>query len=545
MNEKGSIEKKKMTWWKALLYKWKKEKEKKKKEIEQIRIWQMQNYGKYYSKPKVVLLTVLGLFLGLLGTKTNTSTKKVELEKPNTYKEIQKDIEIIEEKKFKIVKVKEEIKPSLTPSEIIQKKEIIQTIIEEIKPIKEKYKEVELPRESKVIAQNMVAVENIKELVKETNLLAEETLTKGDTLLSQKKEDLQDLALVKETTPNKVTKGAISPKENQKVNDLLEKKEYKELKETIEKTNDILLLNECALKLNKLLEKTEDPILKEKYLKQLKKIEEKLQLQKQEEVSIVSSLLTSAAIGVAAVASKGKKSGKEIDKETEIKEHASIGLSPGRQVKEQNGIEKQIIKRTEDDLAEILFMEALICNSIKRHRREVKKFKKRVEKLKLQEKHKTIMSGIRHYLQRVIRLSFSLFPLSIFKNKKIGFLTSTILVNNNIRNMRNAVSKVEVPYIELDKIAKKIKDAEEEMDYARYICYDSLDQISSLKNEFMEQVGYSASPEIESVMKQMETLEKMLKARTEQIQKGSEHLQNVKEKQKQKVKKLETIYDKI
>lgn len=577
MNEKGLKEQKKQSWWILFLKKRKKEKEEKKKQEEQIRLWQQQHYGKSYSKPQIFFLTILGFFLNLFSVKTKKST--IDIQKIDTAKKINQDILFLEEKAEMVKQIKRELKQTNKPQQIVEKKQVLEKVLLEVKPLKEKYKQVQIPKEEKVIPKNVVALEKVQQKIEEVNTLTRETLETSNQLLKQKKETLENTHLIKEMEQKQVRSGEIPLKENKQVKaiveeetykkikktvaetndatlleeslhqlekmvqqtDSLEKKEkyekeirkikdkkYKNIKKTIEETSDYITLEECLKQLEKMTEQTDSLEEKEKYLKEIKKIKAKVHPKENELMkTAVKTVLASTVIA-------------EVIQKVEEKEEPKKQKEKPEKKKEEKKkeVQKQT-KRTEEDLNEILLMETLIYNKIKEQKREIKHFKEKLNSLQQIEKKPYFLRKIMQYVNHAIRLTFSLFPFAIFKNKKIGFLTSAIMVNNNIRSMRNAVGNNQVPYIEFNKIANKIKKSEEELEHAKYICYDSLDQIIHLKNEFLSEMNYETSPEIEAVLKQMNTLESMIISRTKELGKTNEQLWQVKVSSKQKIKKME------
>lgn len=474
----------------------KKEEEKKKKE--EIRIWQLNNYGKYYSKPKVVLLTVVGLFFGLFEKKKET--KEIKLNKIET-----KDI-------------------------LIKDDSNIELLIEEIKEIEKEINEIKEIKEEN-IKEVKDKVTSIKE---KTNKINEKTNTYRKTynneFIRQSPRVIPEVAVLYEKNNKKID---VIEENVTNIKKEVEKKESKILEIETEKKQKEELLETNKLKTVEELEKeklTEEEI--NKYLKENMTKEEAL---------IVASILNSVNENKSEEIDK-----KEIKKENDNKEKINeTEKSKKEELKKENVQKKEkVFKRTENDLAEIRLMETLIYNNLKKQRKEIEKYRKKIEKLDVITKKKGFLSHVMLSIRNVTRLVFSLFPLSLFKNKKLGLLTSAIFVNNSIRNMRNSVNKVTIPYIEYDKIAYTLRKEEKETESAIMICYDSLEQIEKLKEEFLLEVGYEKSEEIDKILKSIGQLEKMVESRAKELDKTYNKIQNVKGEGKQKIKRLEDMYDK-
>ena len=148
-NQKGSLKDRIRSWQLFLRYKKeqrKKLKELKKKQKKEIKEKQLLSTGKYYSKPKVFGLTILGLFLGLFEPKTKDKKTNIELEIINLELKLNKktididdvkkieqiDKELAQEKYFALgkntKKIDSYIKRVATLKENIKKEEIIEII---------------------------------------------------------------------------------------------------------------------------------------------------------------------------------------------------------------------------------------------------------------------------------------------------------------------------------------------------------------------------------------------------------------------------------
>lgn len=527
MSEKGSIKDRLKAWWIVLLERKRKKKEREKKEKERMIAWQKKHGVRIYSKPEVFVLTCVGLLTGLFGG--SRIKDKVEYKNPKktifTCKQDKKELENI---LSNIKKIEKDINQTRFLKQTDTYNQTIQEQRKKIKQIQKKYEDFTSEKKalpSVVVAvtdvisfSNQVEKENgkieqeIRQIQKKLQKQKENTILKKSVLVKEKEskqifvrqpvkpktkaeltvqifaKDLEKDPLVETITKSpfskKVTGVTLPKKENPKVKQILENHKFETLKEKIKQT--------------------EDPILLKQYIEKVKVMNQKG----------YSSFRCELLEGVA------------LSKIEEL------------------DTKSKFCKRTEDDLAEIVLMEALILNNIKKQKKELKKFRKKIASLQVSQKSKGFMGGLQFFMNRTIKVVFSLFPLAMFKNKKIGLLTSAVLVNNNIRNMRNAIGKVNLPYIEYQNIASTIRKSEKETEHTKLVCEDSLRQVSELKKEFLEAMGYQNSPEIESLLKEMNQLEKMIESRTQELQKVSEDLKVAKTQNKHKIKKLEGIYGK-
>ncbi len=99
-----------------------------------------------------------------------------------------------------------------------------------------------------------------------------------------------------------------------------------------------------------------------------------------------------------------------------------------------------------------------ISEDIKNANIEISKIRNLVNRVNGQLRDKALYNGIYTFVTSTSKLSFSMFPSVLFKNKNIGTLVSSILVNNRIKLVRNLIleEKKEISYIEYVSIEKQI-----------------------------------------------------------------------------------------
>ena len=471
MNKGNNLEKNKINFL-SKIYKNKEKKEKLKKEKEEIRAWQLKNYGKYYSKPKVIYLSFIGFFLGV------AEYKIINLSKSSTTKILKEDENILDDLQNQIIEIKEDVKKESKPARLIINKEKLITINNNIIEVETKYKNIE--KDEKIIPINGTLSEKNTKKIDNLKKINEEEIINTNKKINYQKEHFINVS-VKKDKKTKTTKDKINKKEREVVLDVLLSMSVDSIVKKIEDEKDILVLEDYIVKLDD-------------YENQTKKV-------------------------------------KNIDK---IKNTKKIAIKKIELIEESN---KKV--RTEDDLAEILLMETLVYNQLKKQSKEVKKLKEKIQNLEPVAKQKNIVLKLTNFISKGIKLAFSLFPVVFFKNRKIGLLTSSILINNNIRNMRNSINEVEMPYIEVSKITRGLKKAEDELQYTNTVCYDSKEQLSKLKEECIENLDeYSLD-----IINEIDKLDKMISSRIEELEKTNKNIKENKEKlnEKVKIKKIEKV----
>lgn len=566
----------------------KKEEEKRKKE--EIRLWQLNNYGKYYSKPKIVFLTIIGLLFGTL--EKSSKKEEIKLEKIETKNILLKDKIEIEKEIKKITCLEKEIS-DIKSENIDDKNKLkkINTIKEKLNNFNDKcsnyqkkYNKEIIKKVPKVIPELAISYEKNIEKVNELNekrIIINNSLNEEEKKIKEQietKNNLLNDELKLKDILEKLENLEKSFDSNEKINVLEEKlfnietefKVYQERYEFFKNANPNILIiyNKIKQKIDKIKEKIKK--LKEKIAEKKGAIKEDVTLDKIEELSkielneeeknnyLLDNLTKEESLIVASILNEINKKEKDTNKKEDNlknqnnkKQEEQNNISQIKQEekndeKQKNKDVKKINKgfRTEEDLAEIRLMETLIYNNLKKQKKEIEKYKKRIEQLDFIHKKRSFFDHILFSIRNISRLVFSLFPLSVFKNKKLGILTSAIFVNNSIRNMRNSVRNIEIPYIEYNKIANLLRKEEKETESAIMICYDSLDQIEEFKKEFLLEVSFEDSKEALEILNSVNKLEKMVEARAKELDKAYNNIQNVKEKGKQKIKKLEDLYNK-
>lgn len=546
----GIIEKLK---WKIeeFIKKRKNEKEKKKKELEEIRLWQRTHGVRSYSKPQVFLFTILGLFVGVFETKANSKNKEpvLNMKNPKAVSVMQEDEKKITEIVLRVQVIEEEIEKEKEVSKIISYQEELKEKKKKIKEVKEKYPEIEYNSKTipAVLKEAVIAQSLIKKAIQKTNEVIERASQRGREIVVEEKkkeeEKLQKLKIEKKENDLKVQKATKTMVEWEEDSATKKEEGKRKSKVTNEESLDhtqilsvagvisasTLVASAVIVKKEetKILGKKEKKEVNQKLVKiQLEKIEEKI---KETKDPILLEECTRKLQEI-----------KEKEEEKEIKEKCEE-LQKLAEIKKEELKPKKAV-RTENDLAEILYMEALIHNHIRNQKKEIRKFQKRISKLEPIQKRVGFLGGIKSFLSKSIQLTFSLFPIALFKNKKLGLLTSAVLVNNSIRSMRNAMNRVQIPYVEYEKIAETIRESKLETEKTQMLCYDSLEQISYLKADFLREVGYDMSPDVAEILKEMDQLEKMIESRTKELEKVNGVLVMASQKSKQKIKRMEDMY---
>ena len=115
------------------------------------------------------------------------------------------------------------------------------------------------------------------------------------------------------------------------------------------------------------------------------------------------------------------------------------------------------------------------------------------------------------------------------------FATGLFIISNSIRNMRKLITTEEVvEYIPSNNYINAIKTNLNSFDLIEYMMEDSLDQISNLKNDYINQFGeYSNTDIFQKNLKKINSYQYKLKNKQNQFIKEKEKMnKNLKENQK-------------
>lgn len=134
---------------------------------------------------------------------------------------------------------------------------------------------------------------------------------------------------------------------------------------------------------------------------------------------------------------------------------------------------------------DIHLVESSIEENLSNTHKEIDKLKTIVNLTSPKIRKKTFYSGIVNFLNNTVTLSNTMFPIVLFKNQLVGFLTSSILINNRIRTMRKVITSKNknLSYIEYRDIIKKLDTKIGCLTNIQTVLGDTLKQIEKLEYE--------------------------------------------------------------
>ena len=134
---------------------------------------------------------------------------------------------------------------------------------------------------------------------------------------------------------------------------------------------------------------------------------------------------------------------------------------------------------------DIHLVESSIEENLNNTHKEIDKLKTIVNLTSPKIRKKTFYSGIVNFLNNTVTLSNTMFPIVLFKNQLVGFLTSSILINNRIRTIRKVITSKNknLSYIEYRDIIKKLDSKIGCLTNIQTVLGDTLKQIEKLEYE--------------------------------------------------------------
>jgi len=238
-----------------------------------------------------------------------------------------------------------------------------------------------------------------------------------------------------------------------------------------------------------------------------------------------------------------KKCNLAIEKIKQYKEHqynkTNITNSQTKIIKDETKelkkeIEKEKKNKKDNDIDGIDIAIAAIEKDIERQKKVVTELEESLNGLPAFEIKSRRLNIFDNLLNNVIKLSMSLMPFKIIKNRKIGMLVTGHMINNNIRTMRNVISNdAHIDYLTLFMQTKKNLDIS--LQYER-IFNDSLYQVSKLKEEYMKHYGYVKNADTIKIFNKLNQLEIVISEELDRIHNVERNISKVKKIGKYKIR---------
>lgn len=543
----------------------KKEKEllKKKKQEEQARIKaeQIRLYGKSYSKPKVFILTIVGLLLGLITPKN--SKKKIE-EKLNIIEKEQKQIFLRLEQDKDIQEIYRSIDNTYQKLEDLKKDYKRKIIINSFNPLeKDKILNKIDSKQKELIVINEICHNKAKQENKIVNNFTNKeskkeapsiSLDKNKTI-SSNKVGISNTNANADINSNNIKNVAVNKKDNTLLstiktmnNNIKEySKEFDYWKNKV--TNEELYntLFEYEFKVKQLLKEykkmLEDyNLLKEQYniesLEDILDIDiiDKFELRKNEK-TILNKIDACEKLLVTIENKKQLLSSKiNIDKNKKEKPKTTIDNVLKREEKKNKPKIEEEKKELKEQFDDVYLANKMIINNIIEERRIIQKISRKIGSQTPVVRKKTVFTYAKRFTGSILNFGFSLLPFRYFRNRRLGTLVSSIMLNNSLRTTRKilTINTYQENYLLYNSIINEIKTNEDYISKTYDVCLNSLSQIQNIK-EYLN-VNYSMSMEYDAELlefnRQLDSLSNTLLGQINSLQNISNNYKDLHQKVK-------------
>ena len=171
---------------------------------------------------------------------------------------------------------------------------------------------------------------------------------------------------------------------------------------------------------------------------------------------------------------------------------------------------------------DIHLVESSIEENLNNTHKEIDKLKTIVNLTSPKIRKKTFYSGIVNFLNNTVTLSNTMFPIVLFKNQLVGFLTSSILINNRIRTIRKVITSKNknLSYIEYRDIIKKLDSKIGCLTNIQTVLGDTLKQIEKLEYEIESeyQEDFEEYKETTDMYRKLDILKEQITPKKQEIE---------------------------
>ena len=225
------------------------------------------------------------------------------------------------------------------------------------------------------------------------------------------------------------------------------------------------------------------------------------------------------------------------DSKTKLEENKEIE----RLFPEEKGKEKMPEKQTisKEEMLDYVMMSKMIDENIKKNKEKVESLKKEMQAIEPMLQKQKFLGKLKILANGFTKSMLSLLPIKLFKNKTIGILTSSVLINNSIRSMRNTMRREEyyLEYLNYERVNNKITSTISDMDKIYYICEDSLEQISNFRRELLSK--YEMNEDLDIILNEISSIEINVMKKMNSLENAKQNISKTGEEVKQKILKKE------
>lgn len=146
------------------------------------------------------------------------------------------------------------------------------------------------------------------------------------------------------------------------------------------------------------------------------------------------------------------------------------------------------LKQINVNVEEIKKINEYLEKEINKQHLQISKLKLIIAKTEKKLKRPTILMNIKTMLGNSVKICMGLLPISLFKNKLVGGLVSSFMLNNSIRGIRNLVNEEQIEYA---KLLSNINNQKDLIFHTRLVYEDALTQIEFLKYDLLSRFSFT------------------------------------------------------
>lgn len=200
-------------------------------------------------------------------------------------------------------------------------------------------------------------------------------------------------------------------------------------------------------------------------------------------------------------------------------------------IKEEEEKKTKKLKQKNINVEEINKINEYLEKEIKKQHLQISKLKLIIAKTENKLKRPTVLMNIKNMLGNSIKICMGLLPLSLFKNKLVGGLVSSFMLNNSIRGIRNLINEEQIEYA---KLLSNINNQKDLIFHTRLVYEDALTQIEFLKYDLLSSFSFT---DLKDIFHKLYEIGEELKQKNKMLSNLEIELEEQYDKTREKVKR--------
>ena len=230
----------------------------------------------------------------------------------------------------------------------------------------------------------------------------------------------------------------------------------------------------------------------------------------------------------------------------EYKETKKVGSNIEEIKKDQTNI-KVTFHKNKEDINKIKETSEEVTDELKKEEQIIEDMYKEAAYFEKVTKTEFEYSGYGKMFSSLLKIAGGILTLPFTGSKIFGVALGNTMINRGLKTLNKGLEvkqKVVTDYKYTD-IAHKISEVKDKVEYTNLIISDNLNEISKLKENFKKYIEYNkVLPEYESMLENVNKLEEKLRLQQEKISNMDKKLEDQKEINNEKMKKVIRLQEK-